>query len=530
MKQWIELSRQRCKDRGMDPTRISSAGIKLSDNQLQVEKERYRDILAVIQYFAEKILSLLAGKPHLILVNNEQGYILDSYGDEGFKSVINNYGIHAGIKCDEEFMGTNVVTLALQEQAPIQIVGEEHYHEMLGNTACYCVPFHFPMYHNLSGTIAIMTSVEHHNHTYLALLSNMADSIERELSLRMTNQNQNLIQQLVVNNMRNGIIMTDERGIITEFNAYAEKITGRNRESVIHTPVFPFEHFGSYFYQALKYRKQFENIELSFRYSLDQKNVCLFDLLPIINEKGEILGAFAQFRDITDRVVLERQFINAEKFSAIGKMAAGLAHEIRNPLTSIIGFFQLLQKSNDPQKFQNYVGLINTELQNMKQLVSDFVVMAKPSTPERKAVNLQEFLKDTIRFMDSQAILKNTSITAIYDESLTMAWIDPAQIKQVLVNLIQNAIDSIDKNGFIQLSTKMGANNKMFQISIEDNGVGMTKEELAQIVNPFFSTKENGVGLGLSICYRIIENHKGNMTATSRKGIGTKFEVTLPLS
>lgn len=530
MNKWIANSRLRCLEQGMDPTKIPTPGFKLSAIQLHEEKDKYRDILVVTKYFAEKILAFVSGTPHLIVVSNDTGYILDNYGDKTMKSMINHLGIQDGIKFDEEFMGTNVVALALQEQKPIQIIGAEHYHTMLENAACYCVPFHFTNYHNLSGAISIMTSVEHHNHTYLALLANMVDSIERELSLRLTNHNQNLIQQLVVDNMRNGIIMTDERGIITEFNAYAEKITGRNRMSVIGTPVFPFEHFGSYFYQALKYRKQCENIELTFRYSLDQENVCLFDVLPILNERGEMLGAFAQFRDITDRVILEKQIINSEKFSAIGKMAAGLAHEIRNPLTSIIGFFQLLQQSNDQQKFQKYVGLINTELQSMKQLVSDFVVMAKPSTPERRAIDMKELLKDTIRFMDSQAILKNTSITAIYDDELTIAMIDPSQIKQVLVNLLQNAIESIKKNGFIKLCTELVPDNQEFKIIIEDNGVGMTKEELDQIVNPFFTTKENGVGLGLSICYRIIENHKGNMTATSRKGYGTRFEVTLPLA
>jgi two-component system, sporulation sensor kinase E len=529
MELWIEESRQRCLQQGLDPTTIPVPGLTLTAKQLQEEKHKYRKILVVTNYFAEKLLAFLSGTPHLIVVTNDTGYILDNYGDETMKSTINRLGIQEGIKCDEEFMGTNVVALALLEQKPIQIIGKEHYHKMLEDSACYCVPFHFSNFHNLSGAISIMTSVEHHHPTYLALLTNMVDSIERELSLRLANHNQSLIQQLVVNNMRNGIIMTDERGIITEFNAYAEKITGRNRKSVTGTPVFPFEHFGSYFYQALKYRKQSENIELTFRYSLDQENVCLFDVLPILNEQGELLGAFAQFRDITDRVILERQWINSEKFSAIGKLAAGLAHEIRNPLTAIIGFFQLSKQSNDPSKLWSYVHLIETELQSMKQLVSDFVVMAKPSTPERKAVNMQEFLKDTVRFMDSQAILKNTSITAIMDNALTVAMIDPSQIKQVLINLIQNAIESIGKNGTIQLSAELSDDHHSFRISIEDNGIGMTKEELDQILNPFFTTKENGLGLGLSICYRIIENHKGTITATSRKGYGTRFEVTLPL-
>lgn len=529
MDKWIEESRRRCRELGLDPTKIPMPGSTLTSEQLQEEKYMYRDILVVTNYFSEKILSLLSGTPHLIAVNNAQGYILDHYGDETMKSMIHQLGLHEGIQCDEAFMGTNVAALALREQRPIQIIGAEHYHTMLENSACYCVPFHFPSYHHLSGTISIMTSVKHHNHTYLALLANMVDSIERELSLRQANHNQHFIQQLLVNNMRNGIIMTDERGMITEFNAFAEKITGRNRNSVTGTPVFPFEHFGSYFYQALKYRKPCENIELTFRSSLDQENVCLFDVMPILNEHGELLGAFAQFRDITERVVLERQWINSEKFSAIGKLAAGLAHEIRNPLTSIIGFIQLGKQSNDPHKLWNYVDLIMSELESMKRLVSDFVVMAKPSTPERRAVAMQEFLRDTIRFMDSQAILKNTSIETILDEGLTVAMIDPSQIRQVLVNLIQNAIESIDKNGYVQLRAEADTVNQTFKMIIEDNGVGMTKEELDQIMNPFFTTKENGLGLGLSICYRIIENHKGTVSAASRKGYGTRFEVTLPL-
>ncbi|MBP1962830.1 ATP-binding protein [Paenibacillus aceris] len=529
MEIWIEESRQRCFQQGLDPNKLPMPELKLTAKQLQDEKHKYTNILVVTNYFAEKILAFLSGTPHLIVVTNDTGYILDNYGDETMKHTISKLGIHEGIKCDEEFMGTNVVALALREQKPIQIIGKEHYHTMLAESACYCVPFHFANFHNLSGAISIMTSVEHHHPAYLALLANMVDSIERELSLHITNHNQNLVQQLVVNNMRNGIIMTDERGIITEFNAFAEKITGRNRTSVTGTPVFPFEHFGSYFYQALKYRKQSENIELTLRTSLDQENVCLFDVLPILNEQGELLGAFAQFRDITDRVVLERQVINSEKFSAIGKLAAGLAHEIRNPLTAIIGFFQLSSQSNEPQKLWSYKDLIDTELQSMKQLVSDFVLMAKPSSPDRKAIHIQEFLRDTIRFMDSQAILKNTAIRANIDNTLTVAMIDPTQIKQVLVNLLQNAIESIEKNGVIQLSAELDLANDRFKIMIEDNGGGMTKEELDQIVNPFFTTKENGVGLGLSICYRIIDNHQGTMTATSTKGYGTRFEVTLPL-
>jgi two-component system, sporulation sensor kinase E len=523
----IVASKERCQARGLIPNQTPQPGFVLNNEQLLKEKRKYYEALAVFSLFAEKVLLLLAGTPHLIVVTNDEGYLLDTFGDQTIKDMMNRLGIKEGIRMDEDYMGTNTVFLSLHHNAPIEIVGPGHYHQMLEHTACYSVPFHFKEI-NLVGTTTIMTSIVNHNHTYLALLANMVDSVEREISLRRINKNQTLIHHLMVNNVRNGVVMTDPEGNITEFNASVEKIIGRNRDHVIGTSVFPFEHIGEYINEVLKSGQRFENVEVAFRSSLNRQTICLFDAFPIYNDRYELLGAFAQLLDITERVELEKQIIISEKFSAIGRLAAGLAHEIRNPLTSVMGFIQLMHHNKNPQKFEEYFDLLETELQNVKSLVSDFVVMAKPSTPERRLCDIQELVRETIRFMESQAILKNTTIKAEYAAYSILASVDSAQIKQVLMNLIQNAIEAITNNGDIHIRTAFIKEKDFVSITIEDNGIGIEEEDLGQILNPFFSTKENGLGLGLSVCYRIIENHRGKMLATSQKGLGTRFEILLP--
>jgi two-component system, sporulation sensor kinase E len=524
----IAASKERCHKRGLVPEEIPMPRYKLNAEQLQSEKSRYREVLSVFSLFTEKVLKLLSGTPHLIVVANDKGYLLETYGDPTIKAMVNQFGISEGIQMDEECMGTNTVYLSLQYNRPIQLLGPEHFHATLEQTACYSIPFHFQE-GNLIGTATLMTSIDNHHPTYLAMLANMVDSVEREMSLRRIHSNQTLIHHLMVSNARNGVILTDKFGNVTEMNAPAEKMTGKIRNQLLGTSAFSFEHIGGYFYDALMNGKRFDNVELSLNSSLETRTDCLFDAFPIYNDRNELLGAFAQLLDITERVELEKQIITSEKFSAIGKLAAGLAHEIRNPLTSVMGFVQLMHANKNPEKFEMYFDIFDSELQYMKDLVSDFVVMAKPSTPDKKLCKADDIVKETIRLMETQAILKNTVITSGFHAEDMQVNIDPLQIKQVLMNLIQNAIDAIANNGLVRIQTHLIKEKNAISITVEDNGLGMNEDELKQILNPFFSTKENGIGLGLSVSYRIIENHRGTLTAVSQKGVGTRFEILLPL-
>ncbi|WJH35045.1 ATP-binding protein [Paenibacillus sp. CC-CFT747] len=464
----------------------------------------------------------------LILLADQNGFILEIFGDPTMKDVIHQLGMREGILLSEQEMGTNAVHLALKQGHPVEVVGEEHFHHKLSLSACCCVPFHFREINNLVGTVGIMNAAADYSVFQLALLENMVDSMERELLLRRNNRNQYLLNHLMINTIKNGVIVTDNFGNITEFNSFAEKITKRRREDAVGNSIFSFEQFGNYLYEVLKNGRHYEDVELVFTISLDRRIICLFDAIPIYDDNRTLIGAYAQLRDITERFELEQQIINSEKFSAIGRLAAGLAHEIRNPLTSIMGFIQLLlERFRDQESERKYLDLVHKELKNVNKLVSDFVVMAKPSTPDRRECILQELILDTVNLMKSQAILNDTQLIPELRPFPVKVFVDPIQIKQVFVNVIQNALDAMPRGGTITVQVK-DYQDKV-KISITDTGIGMTEEERNKVLNPFFSTKENGLGLGLSVCYRIVENHKGMMIIHSQKGVGTRFDIILPI-
>lgn len=508
---------------------IPKPSSRLTAIELQNRRIRFDELLSVMSLFAGRITHLLNNTPLLLVLTDERGYILEMFGDQLIKKTVSELGIVKGIQYSEESMGTNSIHMALTERSPVSLVGQEHYHEALHQSACYSVPFQFTSIHNLSGTISLLTTIEHQNPIFIALLSNIVDSIERELLLSRNNHQLDFLNRILIKNMRHGIIITNPYGRVTECNPFAEHITNCKKQDLLGSSIFDIQPFGKYMYKVLEHRKSYENVELTFGNLQNGGIVCQFDSYAIYDDKNRIIGAYAQFRDITERFLLERQVITAEKFSVVGKLAAGLAHEIRNPLTSIIGFIKILKTTSEhpADKKHKYLEIVYNELLHLNKLVSQFVLMARPSFPDRKPFNIQELVQETLLFMESQFIMKNVSTPLLHDNSPTMLYADPLQIKQVLINILQNALEAVDEKGRIHVFLESDAYH--VKIRIEDNGIGLDKNELAQILNPFFTTKENGLGLGLSVSYRIIENHGGTIDITSNKHAGTTMTITLPL-
>ncbi|MCF6093697.1 ATP-binding protein [Microaerobacter geothermalis] len=443
---------------------------------------------------------------------------------------MNQIGIHIGVKFSEEEMGTNSISLALKHDHVVEVVGTDHYHYHLHQSAYYSIPFHFPDIKDIRGTISIMTSIEYASSLYVSLLSTMVDSIERELLLRKQNERLELFNQMMIRTTRNGIIITDNQGRVNEMNDFAEKLLGYPKEKLQGNKLYQLEPIGKYIRSIISEGKPCENVELKLHSKEGGKPiVCLFDAVPIYDENDEFFGVIVQFRDITERYELEKQIISSEKFSIIGKLADGLAHEIRNPLTTVSGFIHLLKErysSTEPE--QQYLHIITDELSRMNKLVTDFVLTAKPDSPIRKALNIDEVLEETVQLMRTQAILFNISVHYISYHEPVIVMIDKSQMKQVFMNMIQNAIESMPRGGEITVKLEHLADQNETKIMIQDEGIGMEEEEIKHIFNPFYSTKEEGLGLGLSICYRIIENHGGRIEVISDKNNGSTFTIVLP--
>lgn len=190
---YIIKSKKRCIELGMNPDEPRIPKNIMSEMELSKKRAAYKEILDVTSFFCNKMLRSLEGTPILIVISDENGYLLDSVGDETIKSTINQLGIKPGIQFSEDDMGTNVVSLTLKQNHPIQLIGSNHFHSFLHNSACYGVPFHYTDDNKLLGTICIMTAVILHNPFFLMTLDTVVDSIERELLLRKQNEKLNIM-------------------------------------------------------------------------------------------------------------------------------------------------------------------------------------------------------------------------------------------------------------------------------------------------------------------------------------------------
>lgn len=261
--------------------------------------------------------------------------------------------------------------------------------------------------------------------------------------------------------------------------------------------------------------------------------------IPIFFEQ-DYLGAYLVIKDITSikqkRLTMEREkeyhtLINnlsrlSEKQATAGQLAAGIAHEIRNPITAIKGFLQLLMGENAGNRI--YFEIINSEIDRIEEILKELMVLAKPTKQKYERVNLQSLLEQVITLMASQALLNNIQIDTQLDFTYTWITGDKNQLKQVFINFIKNAIEAMPEGGMVQINGSPLVGGQV-RISITDQGCGIPEDILNQIGQPFFTTKENGTGLGLLVSRQIIKEHKGDLYIESSRN-GTTLHVEFPLS
>lgn len=215
----------------------------------------------------------------------------------------------------------------------------------------------------------------------------------------------------------------------------------------------------------------------------------------------------------------------AEKLAVVGKMAATIAHEIRNPLTALKGFTQL-QREKHPEDAA-YYNIMVQEIERMNTIVSELMVLGKPKKREYKLHNIKDILSYVIYIVEQPTLQYGITISTMIDKTLPSIQCDEKQMKQVFLNLIKNAIESMPNGGNIIVEANVVHDNQIV-VSVTDEGCGIDQEKIDQIGEAFYTTKENGTGLGLMVTYKIIEEHQGEIVFESKLGIGTKVKVMLP--
>jgi len=237
--------------------------------------------------------------------------------------------------------------------------------------------------------------------------------------------------------------------------------------------------------------------------------------------------------NVTKQRELEKKLFKSEELAAIGELSAGIAHEIRNPLIAIKTSVKLLM--DEPQisdEGKQLLDVLREESDHLGAIVDDFLKFARPKKPDIVPVDLNQLIKDTVKRLRELSD-KDLRWDESYDSSLSDVPCDRHQIQQLITNLINNGIDAIEEpGGTIKIKTELRnkRGSKNLHIFIKDSGDGIPEDELNKIFQPFFSTKETGTGMGLAICQRIVEAHKGEIEVTSKKGRGTEFTITLPLN
>lgn len=302
-------SREQCAAAGMDPTEIRIPKEKMNAQELIHKNLEYEEILKVVSFFSQKVLNSLAGTPILIVITDEKGFILKMEGDNTIKNTIKKLGIEQGVRFTQKDLGTNVISLALEQKQPVALVGSEHFFEFLHNVACYSAPFQYSEQGNILGSISIMTAVDLQNSLFLNMLANVVDSIERELLLRKQNRELDILNQIMLQRTQNAIIVTNAAGIVTEFNSFAEILSGFERDDIIGRNILDSAITGSYFEKVLHNEKIYKDMEMKFKNNDEKERICLFDAQPIYDTKNNsMIGAFAQLRDITERSRLEKEY------------------------------------------------------------------------------------------------------------------------------------------------------------------------------------------------------------------------------
>ncbi|KQL46255.1 histidine kinase [Brevibacillus choshinensis] len=254
----------------------------------------------------------------------------------------------------------------------------------------------------------------------------------------------------------------------------------------------------------------------------------LVSYIPLHNHQHEHeTGWMVALLDITEQEQVQEYLNQSEKLAMVGQLAAGAAHEIRNPLTVIYGFIQLLQQrlSNQEQE-RHYLPLILQEIERVNRIVTELLMLSKPSLPNYREVKLAEVFHSILPLMKAEALLHGIEIVDRCDSD-TRIHVDVEQLKQILLNLMKNSIEAMKEGGILTVESRL--DEHAVHLHVRDTGDGISPEYLVRIFDPFFSLKEEGTGLGLPISRRMVENHGGDIQVNSKLGEGTEIIISLPL-
>jgi len=341
------------------------------------------------------------------------------------------------------------------------------------------------------------------------------------------------LNEHIITSIRSGLITADLHGHIAVFNAAAGELTGRMPDEMRdkHIQLIIGEYLWAEILKSdLRRNARPLRHEMWVTLPNGTKRFLGFSVSPLIDQSQMLLGYILSFQDLTDIQRLEEEIRLKDRMAAVGRMAAGIAHEIRNPLTAMRGSVEILRsRTNLPPKDEKLLDILIRESDRLNQFIEDFLTYAKPRKYEKKSVDLVPVLRDSVTLLRNSTQLRDNHTVNLDIEAQSVRIIASIeQLNQVFWNLTQNAIRAMPTGGNLTIRLRKTPQDTG-QIIFQDTGIGMSREELDQIFQPFQSGFAGGVGLGLSIIFQIMEDHQGKISFDSEKGKGTSVMLSFPL-
>lgn len=323
------------------------------------------------------------------------------------------------------------------------------------------------------------------------------------------------------------MMMMDLNGLITKVNPRFEAVTGYSNIELLGIPFLDL-HFNETdglidsFQYVLQNHRGINSSDVILTTKHGKKIILSCTFVPILVDH-QLVGLNCYTKDITKARATQERLKNSEKLSVVGELAASVAHEVRNPLTSLKGFVQLL-KGGESQN-ENYYEIMLSELDRINLIVSELLVLAKPQKNLFQKQQILQLLTDVKILLEGEALEHSATIQIEAKEPLPLLFCEANQLKQVFINMIKNSLEADSRHIWITVKQV----NQYLSITIEDDGSGIEEDRLKHLGEPFYSSKERGTGLGLTISYRIIEAHKGKVTVESQRSKGTNVQIELPI-
>ncbi|WMW66332.1 ATP-binding protein [Nitratidesulfovibrio liaohensis] len=341
-------------------------------------------------------------------------------------------------------------------------------------------------------------------------------------------QNTQAFASEIINNLPVGLITTGSDGRVSVVNSAAESISGLKASQVAGR--LPDEVLPTSLCSLKGVIDRGEPvIEHETECAFGEKSTPLsVSAAKIANDQGDFLGNIFIFRDLGEVRKLQEEVRRKEKLAALGSLAAGIAHEIRNPLSSIKGFAKYFEShSVQGSEGRELAAVMTKEVDRLNRVITELLEFARPSDLKTQPMNVNDLIMHTLRLVRQDAESKKVKIEFSRDEELPEIDIDPDRFTQALLNLYLNAVQAMDAGGVLSIGARTDAHGGV-RIEVMDTGKGIPPESLGSIFNPYFTTKASGTGLGLAIVHKVVEAHHGDIKVRSALGRGTVFSIFLP--